>query len=257
MSRYSYYPELNAEKILAHAQRGVSITSAWTGKRKRGWTSEETRSITSMHELLPGTMRGSSSRASRKSSFRIASLPAGLGIALIFTSVMLVLAYTVISLAKFSFMPGAPPIHIYHEEPDVNSVVPHLTSPTPTYTVSVVASVSPTATSVVSDKPTIVICSSPANITLVICGYNFKAHDRVSLILNMYGARSFTIRRPLTVDSLGEFRDSWYVFGDCRFVPVAIFAQDISQKPAIVSNVLRDIQVAGCNRAMPPAKINS
>src|SRR5579872_915616 len=49
MSRYLYYPELQSNQVLLHIQRGVPLTSVWTGKRKRKFQ---------VRSQLPGRQQG-------------------------------------------------------------------------------------------------------------------------------------------------------------------------------------------------------
>src|SRR5579872_4343378 len=47
MSRHLYYPELQSNQILLHAQRGEPLTSIWTGRRKRKFQAQNRSQITS------------------------------------------------------------------------------------------------------------------------------------------------------------------------------------------------------------------
>src|ERR1700694_915580 len=92
MSRYLYYPELQSNQVLLHAQRGEPLTSVWTGKRKRKFQAQSRSQITRQY--------------AHKRSVRIVSLPVAFALLLLFMTAVLVLAYSVVNSGLYIPIPG-------------------------------------------------------------------------------------------------------------------------------------------------------
>lgn len=244
MSRYLYYPELQSNQVLPHMKRGEPLTSAWTGKRKRKF---QVRS------------RGQYDHKNQSTGLRVfrLSFPVAFGLLLIFTTVAVVLAYTIASFMRFPLpLPWQPSGSFYHNPgPYEANVAPHTTPTkiviqtiTPSSSPGVTVTGSPTSTETVVKGPLIDFCpprgfSGPF---IVICGYDFNAGDKVSLVLNLYGKNTPVIWGTFPVDKHGEFA-GWYVYS-CKNPPVSLYARDDTLMPtSVVSNTLTHITVAGCH----------
>ncbi|HEY6539558.1 MAG TPA: hypothetical protein VIZ18_01415 [Ktedonobacteraceae bacterium] len=104
MSRYLYYPELQSNQMLLHVQRGVPLSSVWTGKRKRKFQ---------VRRQLTGRQQG---RGAGLRVFRF-SFPVAFGLLLLFTTVAIVLAYTIANFAGVSLsLPGQSSNPIYSHQ---------------------------------------------------------------------------------------------------------------------------------------------
>lgn len=248
MSRYLYYPELQSNRVLLHMQRGVPFTSVWTGKRKRKF---QVRS------------RSAGRQQGHRTGLRIfrLSFPVAFGLFLLFATVAIVLAYTIASLVQGQFkLPGQPGYRFYSQQGQ-----PAITGHQPTVTVTVVPTITPSvsATGVLSPTltptitavkgPTIDFCSPRgySGPVIFICGYGFKAGDKVSLVLNLYGESTPVIAGiTTTVDKQGGFL-GWYIYS-CKNPPIALYARDDTLMPATVySNTLTHILVVGCHGSRP------
>jgi hypothetical protein len=247
ISRYLYYPEIQPERVLLHAQRGEPLTSAWTGKRKRKFQVQS----------RPGGRLHTTRQYAPKTGLHVfrLSFPVAFGLLLILTTVAIVLAYTIASFVRLPFLlPGQQPNNFYFNHvSNTPDVVPH--QPTPTNTVSVTVTPTPTvtATVVVVKGPTIETCSPPkyTGLYIFICGYNFKVGDQVSLVLKYYGDNAPVMRRSVIVDKRGEFMDSWNIYS-CRYLPIAIYAVDVTQESASrTSNILTPVPMASCGWPTP------
>src|SRR6202165_144147 len=73
MSRCQYYPELQSNQVLLHAQRGEPLSSMWTGKRKRKFQAQS----------RPVRRPQVTGLYARKAGLRYMSIPAAFGIFLI------------------------------------------------------------------------------------------------------------------------------------------------------------------------------
>jgi hypothetical protein len=251
MSRYLYYPELQSNQVLLHIQRGEPLTSAWTGKRKRKF---QVRS-------RPQIAR----RYVHKKSMRIVSLPAAFALFLLFMTAVIVLAYTVVNSGLHIPLPWQQPGGFHFDPgPNTSYLAPH-TTPTPTNTVLLTVTPtplpSPSVTVTTSPTPTVPVVKGPAidfcpprgysGPIIVICGYGFKAGDKVSLVLDLYGSNTPGIEGSYRVDRLGKFTAYLY-FYQCSNVPKDIYARDDTLKSApVVSNTLTHIPVVGCRGPGP------
>src|SRR5260370_33103579 len=216
ISRYLYYPEMQPERVLLHAQRGEPLTSVWTGKRKRKFQVQS----------RPGVRLHATHQYAHKASVRFFSIPAAFGILLLFM-VVLALAYTFLNRTIAPLFPWQQQNYLHPDipsglvvpthQPPAPTLMPTKTS-TPTVSVTEGPSPTPTATVVVVKGPTIETCPPPkyTGPYIFICGYNFKVGDQVSLALKYYGDNSPVMRRSLIVDKQGEFMDSWNIYS-CRY----------------------------------------
>jgi hypothetical protein len=131
--------------------------------------------------------------------------------------------------------------------------IPQQAGVTPTRS-GVSLSGSPTVTTGGGPKPTITLCMTPQDRTqnrIRVCGINFTPGDRVSLYLIAAGGGQPRIRHAVTVDAQGKFIDLW-VINNCRDVPSAIFAQDVSPShPTEISQWLSSIQFESCPVSSP------
>lgn len=250
MSRYLYYPELQSNQVLLHVQRGKPLTSAWTGKRKRKFQ---------VRSRLAGRQQG---YGSGLRVFRL-SFPVAFGLLLIFTTVAVVLAYTIAGFIRLPLpLPWQPSGSFYTNlEPNTANVAPH-TTPTITVqlTVTPASSPSPGVTVTTSPTPTVTVVNGPAidfcsphgysGPYIFICGNGFNAGDKVSLVMDLYGKNPPAIVGSFPVDKHGEFI-GWYV-SSCKNPPISVYARDDTLMPAtVISNTLTHILVAGCHGPGP------
>ncbi len=222
MSRYLYYPELQSNQVLLHAQRGEPLTSVWTGKRKRKLQAQSRLRITrqSVH----------------KKSMRIISLPAAFALFLIFMTVVLVLAYTIVNSGFQG--PNPRPFFfggITSPGPNATGVAPHLPTPTegaitssPTESVTQSDNLTPTVTATVVKGPAIKNCALAdyTGTDIFICGSGFQANDQISLEVDYYGSNWLKTVGPFIARG-GEFKVFWSV--SCWNLPVTIYAVDETQ----------------------------
>jgi hypothetical protein len=259
MSRYLYYPELQSNQVLFHIQRGEPLTSIWTGKRKGKFQ---------VQSRLAG--RSASQQFTHKTGLRIfrVSFPVAFGLLLIVTTVAIVLAYTIASFVKLPFQlpgqqpnilyysPGPDPTNIAEHQPTPTATVPVTITPTPTVSATVDVSPTPTVTVTVTAVPGPAIDYCPLSgykgPLIYICGYRFKAGDKVSLLLEYYGSNTPVMwRDSYRVNAHGEFSGYLY-FSSCKYVPRAIYAKDETLVSAsVTSNMLTNIPVAGCYGLTP------
>jgi hypothetical protein len=221
MSRYLYYPELQSNQVLLHAQRGEPLTSVWTGKRKRKFQAQS----------RPLTAR----RYAHKRSVRIVSLPAAFAILLLFMTAV-VLAYTVVHSGLQITSSGQQSVRFTTSVPNPTGVAPHKTPPT----------------SVTITPPTTIIkgagldaCPEAqyAGPLIIICGSGFKAGDKVWLEVDYNGSNSHKTLGPYTVNKNGGFKA--YLSITCKNLPVTVNAADKMHQPLTVpvTGISRD----GCN----------
>lgn len=224
---YRYYPMLTPAHILAHAQGGVPKRTRWLMRKQHA-----------------GTRLG----YSRRVGFGVARLS---NVATIFSLVVLiavtlvVLTYVRPSLSINNLYKGGSSF--------VTGVAPRKPSPTaqPARTATL-----PSATASSGGTPgtqaKIAVCSTAADIAnyrLVICGYNFQAGDRVTL---MVFTSSKIIRYPVTVNPHGQFSVSGPL--NCRSMPLAIIAIDTSDKPPVYSNMIMTISQRCQGLMLSPTK---
>jgi hypothetical protein len=217
MPSYQHYPELSVARIYAHVERAANRRTVlqaylqWANNRQRP----------------------------RKSAVRLVSLPAAFALAILFTVAMLVFAGLYgVPLIPRSLQGGTSP-----SQNGSTGVPQQAVTPTPDLAL--------TATANAASQPYIQVCSTPADIAksrLVICGYNFEAGQKVSLIVTISGRGPIT-RHPVLVNKQGEFQDWWYVH-NCRNLPTAIFAYEVDNVN-VSSPVLENISFAACPTSTP------
>jgi len=149
----------------------------------------------------------------RKSAVRLISLPAAFGLTILFMVAMLVFA----NLSGKSFIPRS--LQGGTSASQNNSTLLPRQQLTPTF------------------PSTITQCSDQAHYYLEICGSNFKPGDSISLVVYMIGSEQPTIRHAVKIDAHGKFIERWY-FKYCNYLPIAIYAEEVSTVPTINSNVL-------------------
>jgi len=239
MSSYLYYPELRSNQILLHMQRGEHLTSVWTGKRKRKFQAQS----------RPAGRSQATGRYARKAGLRYISIPAAFAVLILCMIIVVTLVYALASLGKLPFIsPGQQSGNIYNNPgPNTPVVAPH--QQTPTITPSVDA---PTVTVTLAQGPVINYCQ-PSDVPhgysdrfISICGKGFKAGDKVSLLLDYYGRNAPVTWGSYKVNNLGEFTGFLY-FYSCKNLPIGVYARDEIVKPAVASNILTNITVAGCS----------
>jgi hypothetical protein len=238
MSRYLYYPELQSNQVLRHAQRGEPLTSAWTGKRKRKF---QARSRPASRPQVTG-------RYARKAGLRYMSIPAAFGIFLIVAVIAIALAYAFVTISGRPSSNVQPGNRFYNPGPNTTGLVQQ--QPTPTNTVPVAITPTVSGTGATSPTPTTTIIKGagldacpPAQYVgpaIFICGYGFKAGDKVWLEVDYYGSNSLKTLGPFLVHNDGEFKVSWII--SCKNSPVTVYAADKMQQPLTVplTNISRD-----------------
>ena len=235
MPGYRYYPELQSNQILLHAQRGEPLTSVWTGKRKRKFQVQRRQQATGLY--------------APKAGMRYMSIPAAFGVFLIVAVIAIALAYALVTMNRGFNSNKQPGNYIYNSRSNSTGVAQH--QPTPpntdgTLTPSPAVSGSPNGS-----KPTIKMCAHSTYMVLKICGSGFKKGHKISLVLDYYGSKPPFVRNAVAADNLGEIMDGWNI-NSCHNVPIAIYAEDVSQRSgAVTSNVLMSIQVIGCAGQIP------
>jgi hypothetical protein len=222
MLPYQHYPELSVARTYAHIQ-------------------ESANSRTFLQAYLH---RANTRQRPRKSAMRLVSLPAAFALAILFTVAMLVFAdLSGMPLIPRSLQGGTSP-----SQSGSTGVAPQFASPTPDPALTATANANATA---IASQPYIQLCSTSADIAqshLVICGYNFDAGHKVSLIVIISGRGPVT-RHPVLVDEQGEFQDSWYIH-NCRNLPIAIFAYEVDNVK-VYSPPLGSISFAACPASTP------
>ena len=250
MSHYLYYPELQSNQVWSHIQRGEPLTSALTGKRKHKFQAQS---------QLAGRQHAYGSGGTGLHVFRL-SFPVAFGLLLIFTTVAIVLAYTIASFVRLPFsLPGQPSNHFYQQQNQPGSIAGHQVTMTPAVMATVVPTITPssgptlTPTVPAAKDHTIDFCTPRGYIgqIIFICGSGFKVGDRISLILDLYGMST-----PVMVDTVspadkhGKFF-GWYSYS-CMNPPLSIYARDDTLMPAtVVSNTLAHIPIVGCHGPGP------
>lgn len=233
MAAYQHYPELSAARTYAHIQESANKRAPlqaylrWAGNRQRP----------------------------RKSPVRLVSLPVAFGLALL--CVVLVLAA---HLSGGSLLPGPSQGHMSPSQNNAATVQPQYTTPAPQPALTVTAranttpALTPTATSTTGPQAYLKVCSTAADNAqshLVICGFNFEPGHKVALVVDVPGRLPVT-RRPVVVDQLGAFHDGWYIY-NCKYLPVAVYAADLTAGTGNYSYTLVNIAFADCPVATPTA----
>ncbi len=98
-----------------------------------------------------------------------------------------------------------------------------------------------------TSKPTIMLClvgSDKAQMLLRVCGSNFTAGTQVQLVVSITGNQP-SPRRMVLVDAKGMFQVLW-VFHDCKLMPYAVLAWDVTANHTSEVAVLQNIQFPYC-----------
>ena len=223
MQQYQHYPELSVADTYAYVRKAAD---------KR----------TPVQALLH---RINNRQRPRTSAVRLVSLPVAFGLAILFTVAMLVFA----NLSGQSWIP-VPVLKVIKYSQDSSTVVvpPHSTPDFAlTATANARTNITPTATPVTG--PYIEVCSTPYNIAhwrLVICGHNFEAGYKVTLVAL---GKTPTWLPNLSVDKQGNFQVGWNIV-NCRNLPTTIIAYEKANvKPIIVR--LQNISFGSCPLLRP------
>src|SRR5579863_406225 len=224
MPRYLRYPELEPELVLAHAQRGVPLRSAWTGRRKREMQGKQQEAKRVGARFIA---------SAPKPSLRMVSLPASFGLLLLCIVGVLMVAYALVNIVKPPLLPGDAPVK-YHVNNQPNSALLEGHTPTPS---AVVVSSMP--------GPVIALCSSPGDTRLVICGSGFKPKDRVELVVTAPGNKRPILTQKLTINAQGGFKQSLNVSA-CKNLAITVVTGDVSHKPFISLKTLIISSMPGC-----------
>ncbi len=222
MPPYQHYPELSVARTYAHVQGAANRRTV----------------------LQAYLHRVNNRQRPRKSAVRLVSLPAAFALAILFTVAMLVFA----DLSGVPWLPRSLQGGTSPSQSGSTGLPRQAVTPTPDLALTATANANATA---IASQPNIQVCSTPADIAqsrLVICGYNFEAGHKVSLIVTISGREPVT-RHPVHVDKQGEFQDWWYVH-NCRNLPTAIFAYEVDNVN-VSSPVLVNISFAACSPSTP------
>ena len=217
MQSYLLYPELSVTHTYAHMQRAAN------------------------HRQQP-----------RKSAVRLISLPAAFGLTLLFMVAMLV-------FANYSGKSSIPrPLQGGTNASQNNSTALQRQQVTPTPNLALTATanagtnITPTATPVTG--PYIEVCSTHYNIArwrLVICGHNFEAGYKVTLVA--FG--NVPVWLPnLPVDKQGDFKVGWNIV-NCGNLPSIIVAHEVVN-PKPISARLQNISFGSCLVRTPISRAN-
>ncbi len=217
MQSYLHYPELSVTHTYARMQRAAN------------------------HRQQP-----------RKSAVRLISLPAAFGLTLLFMVAMLV-------FANYSGKSSIPrPLQGGTNASQNNSTALQRQQATPTPNLALTATanagtnITPTATPVTG--PYLEVCSTHYNIArwrLVICGYNFEAGYKVTLV----ALGNVPVWLPnLPVDKQGDFKVGWNIV-NCGNLPSIIVAHEVVN-PKPISARLQNISFGSCLVRTPISRAN-
>ena len=216
---YQHYPELSLADIYARVQRDVSKRTA----------------------LQAYLHRINNRQRPRMSAVRLVSLPVAFALTILFTMVIV-----------FASLYGRPWISGSSSggtstSQNISTSLPRQHS-TPTLNLALTAtanagtSISPTATPVTG--PYVEVCSTPNNIAhwrLVICGHNFEAGYKVTLV----ASGNVPVRLPnLHIDKQGDFKVGWNIM-NCGNLPSAIVAHEVVNAKTISAR-LQNISFGSC-----------
>ena len=239
MSRRLYYPELQSNQMLLHMRRGVSLTSTWTGKRKRKF---QVRSQLAGRHLK---------RETGLRVFRL-SFPVAFGLLLLFTTVAIVLAYTIASLVQAPpRVPNQSSTQFYRQisQPTITGHQTPTATVTGTITPSPGLTVSPTSAPTIIKGAKLTVCgwSRYSGWMVPVCGRGFKGVSKVWLEIEDHGNNSFKPYGPYFVTSSGDFMIPVYLY--CKNSPVIIYAANKAQQPLTLP--LTYVSRAGCYLPTP------
>ncbi len=196
MRSHQYYPELTAAatyaRIESTAYQGISAKTA--------------------------NRHGKNLPRPRKSAIRLISVPFGVGLAILFTAMLVFAGF-------FGRTPNLISSH-GHIRPVPNALTVVVNSHS-----AATQHPNGTATSIVSSGatpeakvPHIKVCSTKADIAqlqLVICGFGFNSTHKATLSIFVPGKVPFLLR-DIPVDKYGEFHVEWYIT-DCGNMPTFIY----------------------------------
>ena len=240
MSRRFYYPELQSYQTWLHMQRGVPLTSTWTGKRKRKFQVRSQNQLEGRH-------------LDRRTGLRVfrLSVPVAFGLFLLFTTVAIVLAYTIVSIAQSRPGSSGPPgTHFYQSQNQQPTIRGHQT-PTATVTVtpSLELTASPTSAPTIIKGAKLEVCpwSQYSGWMVFICGRGFKGVSKVWLEIEYRGSNSFKASGPYFINNSGDFMVPVDLY--CKNSPVVIYAANKGQQPLTLP--LTYSSRAGCYAPTP------
>ena len=205
MRSYQHYPELSVDDTYARIQRAA------------------------IHRTpVKASLSGTNHRQQpRKSAVRWISLPAAFGLTILFMVAMLVFA----NLSGKSSIPKSLQGGTSASQNNSTSLPQQQSTP-------VDASATPVT------GPYIEICSTPINIArwrLVICGHNFEAGYKVTLV----ASGNVPVRLPnLHIDKQGDFKVGWNIM-NCGNLPSVIVAHEAVNAKTISAR-LQNISFESC-----------
>ena len=157
----------------------------------------------------------------RKSAIRWISLPVGVGLAIIFTAMIVFANLSGNTLNPFPSHGHTSP------EPNILTVVvsPHgVPAPQPNATATDVVSSGATPE---AKEPYIKVCSTKGNIAqlkLVICGFSFDSMHKAVLFIDVPGKEVFWLPN-IPVDKHGKFHVAWNI-ANCGNMPIIIYGYE-------------------------------
>ncbi len=135
----------------------------------------------------------------------------------------------------------------------IPNIMPHAAMTPTAVPVKVIPAFPETTATPDGTKPTISLCGTAADNAqsrIRFCGSNFIAGTRVQLQMYLPGGQPGP-RKPVLVDALGNFQDSW-IITDCKMVPLAVIAHDMTPgHTSDVSQALQNIQFLNCSIPTP------
>ena len=219
MLSYQHYPEMSVADIYARVQRDASKRTA----------------------LQAYLHRINNRQRPRMSAVRLVSLPVAFALTILFTIVIVFASWYGRPWISGSSSGGT------STSQNISTSLPRQHS-TPTLNLALTAtanagtSISPTVTPVTG--PYIEICSTPINIArwrLVICGHNFEAGYKVTLV----ASGNVPVRLPnLRLDKQGDFKVGWNIM-NCGNLPSAIVAHEVVNAKTISAR-LQNISFGSC-----------
>lgn len=221
MSHRLYYPELQLNQVFLHMQRGVPLTSVWTGKRKRTFQ---------MRSQSAGRYVG---RRAGLLTFRF-SVPFVVGVILLFTTFTIVLTYSFANIIELRSKMSSQVTTKSHSTSTQTPVI--VSQPTSTATVTITPSPEPTVSPGPTLAPTIIkgaklaLCpwSQNSGWAVFICAHGFKGVSKVWLLIEYHGSNARQSSSYI-VNGAGEF-EAWVPMY-CKGSPVTIVAVNKAQQP--------------------------
>src|SRR6266566_9621679 len=228
MQQYQHYPELSVADIYAYVRRAAD---------------KRTPVQALLHQIK-------NRQRPRASAVRLVSLPVAFGLAILFTMAMLVFA----NFSGQSWIPVSVSGVIRHGQDSSTVVVPLPSTPDLALTATANAGTNITPTATLVTRPYIEVCSTHYNIArwrLVICGHNFEAGYKVTLVA--FG--NVPVWLPnLPVDKQGDFKVGWNIV-NCGNLPSIIVAHEVVN-PKPISARLQNISFGSCLVRTPSSRAN-